>query len=263
MQTLTHAASAADRHLNLQESVDNGRRAIELDTGEENPFSYVVSHWFTAMSLLAMGDRDAARPHALAMRDFAERRGTPRLAASHNFTPITYLSCFEGDWKAGREYGDRGMKLSPLNPLLLAPRVLIEHETGESAQGEVYLERLLDFLNERINETIDEQYSRNLSRYIQSGLALKASQGYAIGSAPLGYRTEKHASGRGAWMVPDETTMPALIHLLEGYASGQLSYRALAQDLNVKGYLTSDGQPFTESSISTVLNNRFYAGEVV
>ena len=36
-----------------------------------------------------------------------------------------------------------------------------------------------DFVSERINETLDEQYSRNLSRYICSGLAAKAAEGLA------------------------------------------------------------------------------------
>ena len=120
-----------------------------------------------------------------------------------------------------------------------------------------------DFLSERINETLDEQYSRNLSRHVTSGLAEKASKGLAIGRAPLGYRQEKHASGRGAWLAPDEKTMPALLQLLRGYTSGKFSFRTLAQDLNAKGYLTSDGRPFTESSISTALNNRFYDGKAV
>jgi len=90
-----------------------------------------------------MGNLDSARPHALVMRDLAERRSTPRILASNSYVPITHLSCLEGDWKAGREYNDRGLDLSPLNPQLLSLRVLLEHETGESAQGEVYLERLL------------------------------------------------------------------------------------------------------------------------
>ena len=143
-QTLSHAAGMGYFHLHLRESIDNGLRAIELDTGEENPFAYMPVHWFTAISLLAIGDLDAARPHALVERDHAKRRGTPRVSASHFFTPITYLACLEGDWKAGREYSDKGMEVSPLNPLLLGPRVLLEYETGESAQGEVYLERRLE-----------------------------------------------------------------------------------------------------------------------
>ena len=64
-------------------------------------------------------------------------------------------------------------------------------------------------------------------------------------------------------MVPDETTMPALTYLLGSYESGKFSYRTLAQDLNAKGYLTADGKPFTEGSISTVLDNRFYDGKVI
>ena len=35
-----------------------------------------------------------------------------------------------------------------------------------------------DFLNERINETLDEVYSRNLSRYISSGLFVPRFQNY-------------------------------------------------------------------------------------
>jgi len=120
-----------------------------------------------------------------------------------------------------------------------------------------------DFLSERINETLDEAYSRTLSRYVRAGLAEKAAQGHAIGSAPLGYRNEKSASGRGAHPVIDPETLPALLTVLKGYASGKHSFLTLAQKLNSQGLRTSKGKPFTESSISTVLNNRFYQGEVI
>lgn len=93
-----------------------------------------------------------------------------------------------------------------------------------------------DFLNERINETPDEAYSRNLSRYVRSGFAEKASQGHAVGKPPLGYRNEKAPSGRGARMVPDQETMLALLAALRGYASGRHSFRTLAQELNAQGY---------------------------
>ncbi|MCI0795075.1 MAG: AAA family ATPase [Chloroflexi bacterium] len=144
VQTLTYAAVVSGMHLQWQESVDNGLRAIELATGDENPFSEVFSRYWTAQGLLFMGDLDAARPHALVLRDLVERRSTPRLLASRGFVPVTWLSCLEGDWTAGREYSDRGLELAPLNPQLLLPRVLLEHETGETAQGEIYLERFLE-----------------------------------------------------------------------------------------------------------------------
>ena len=120
-----------------------------------------------------------------------------------------------------------------------------------------------DFLGERINETLDEAYSRNLSRYVRAGLAEKVAQGHAIGSPPLGYRNEKSSSGRGAHPVVDPISMTSLKAVFEGYASGKHSFRTLAQELNTQGYRTSKGKPFTESPISTILNNRFYLGEVI
>ena len=148
VKTLTYASIVSGRHLHYQESVDRGLRAIELATGDEDPFSLHMSLWWTAVSLLLVGDLDAARPNALALRDLAERRSTSRVLAIGGLLPITYLSCLEGDWKAGREYSDRGLEMSPLNQQPLFPRILLEYETGEFAQGEVYLERLLETMRQ-------------------------------------------------------------------------------------------------------------------
>ncbi|MEE9146617.1 MAG: AAA family ATPase, partial [Candidatus Tectomicrobia bacterium] len=146
VQTLTHAAVVSGQHLRWQESLGNGLRAIELATGKENPFIEFASRWWTVASLLLLGDLDAARPHALVLRDLAERRSTSRLLFGLITQLLTHLSCLEGDWKAGRGYSDRGLEVSPLEPGLLGPRVLLEHETGETAQGQVYLERLLEVM---------------------------------------------------------------------------------------------------------------------
>jgi len=118
-----------------------------------------------------------------------------------------------------------------------------------------------DFLSERINETLDEAYSRNLSRYVREGKARKADAGHALGHPPLGYRSERARSGRGAWAVPDDSTMPTLLDLLRGYAGGDHSFKTLAMELNAKGYRTKRGKPFTEGSIHQVLDNPFYNGK--
>jgi hypothetical protein len=144
MQTLAYASAVSSAHLHWQESVDNGLRAIELATGDGNTVSDYVSRVWTALSLLAMGELDAARPYAFFLRDRAERRGTPRPTVAFSLMLNTILSGLEGDWTAAREYSDRGLDVSPLHPQLLFARVLLEHETGESAQGEIYLERLLE-----------------------------------------------------------------------------------------------------------------------
>ena len=144
IQALTYAADVSGQHLHWQESVDNGLRAIELAASIETPQSELHSRYWTSISLLHMGDLNAARPHTTVMRDLAQSRRTPRELAGIGFAPITTLSCLEGDWEAGREYSDQGLEVSPLNPILLSPRVLLEHQTGESGQGKIYLERLLE-----------------------------------------------------------------------------------------------------------------------
>ena len=143
-QTLTYAAAVSANHLQWQESVENGLRAIELAPGDENTWSEVNSRFWTARSLLFMGDLDGARPHALVIRDLGDRRSSPQQLANNGFDPITLLSCLEGDWKAGREYSGRVLEVAPLQPQFLLYRVLLEHETGESAEGDVYLGRLLE-----------------------------------------------------------------------------------------------------------------------
>ena len=145
-QSLADAAGVSVRHLHWQDSVEHGLRAIELAIVDESPFSALAPRFSIVSSLLRMGDLDAARPQALALRDMVERRSTPRSFAV-SLSHITSLSCLEGDWKAGREYSDRAMEVSPLHISHLLPRVMLEYETGESAQGEVYLHGLLEAMH--------------------------------------------------------------------------------------------------------------------
>ena len=147
VQALTHAAAVSGLNLHWQESLVNGLGAIELSTGEEPPFIEFASRWWTVASLIQMGDLEGARPHALLLRALAERRSTSRVLARIIMHLITDLACLEGDWKAGREYSDRGLEVS-LEPGLLGTRALLEHETGETTQGEIYLERLLEAMHQ-------------------------------------------------------------------------------------------------------------------
>ena len=151
VQTLTYTALVNGQHLHWQESADNGLRAIELATADENPFSDLISRFWTALGRLALDNLDAARPHVLVMRDLADRRSTPRLLATNHLLVATTLACLEGDWKSGRELGDQGLEMLPLHPLHLGTRASLEFESGETSQGEVYLQRLLEAM--RRNET--------------------------------------------------------------------------------------------------------------
>ena len=148
VQTLVYAADVSGRHLQYQESLDNGLRAIELATDAETHWSYLYSRWRTAVILIRMGNLDAARPHAMILMDLAEKRNTPRALASLGFYTSALLACLEGYWQVGREYTGRGLEAAPLNPQLLQVRVMLEHETGESTQGEFYLEQLVDAMGQ-------------------------------------------------------------------------------------------------------------------
>jgi len=129
-----------------------------------------------------------------------------------------------------------------------------------------------DFLNEAINEVLDEHYSRVLSNFVTDGLRLKHEQGIANGVPPLGYNSEKLDNGKRERKVPDfnglggdpkKGGMEALLALLRGYASGQYSYQTLADHLNAEGYRNREGQFFTKGSVEHVLSNRFYEGKAV
>ncbi|MFC1989435.1 recombinase family protein [Chloroflexota bacterium] len=120
-----------------------------------------------------------------------------------------------------------------------------------------------DFLSERINETLDEQYSRNLSRYVSAGMAEKAKHGLANGLAPFGYRSELVGERRREKKVIDQETMPALLMMLRDYATGNYSNREVADRLNASGYRTKKGNPLTGYFVRDILSNRFYDGKVI
>jgi DNA invertase Pin-like site-specific DNA recombinase len=65
-----------------------------------------------------------------------------------------------------------------------------------------------DFVNERMNETMDELYSRNLSGLLFDGLKEKAEDRLHVGPAPLGYKSELK-SGQPEHKVPDPETEPS------------------------------------------------------
>ena len=144
VQTQAYAANVSGVHLRWQESVDNGLRAIELSTGDEHTWADLSARYWIVVPLILTGDLDAARPHALALSELADRRSTTQQSAGQGFSLITTLVCLEGDWKAGREYSERGLEAAPLHSPLLFSRALLEHQMGEHARGSEYLESLLE-----------------------------------------------------------------------------------------------------------------------
>ena len=147
-QTLAYVADVSGVNLRWHESVVHGLRAVELNTGNDNNYSAVLSRWWTVVSMLHLGDIEPARPHASFLRVQTERHSTSRTLAWLSCVPIAFLACVEGDWESGREYTDHGLSSSPKSQQLIGIRALLEYETGEFDTGAIYLERLIDSLRE-------------------------------------------------------------------------------------------------------------------
>lgn len=143
VQALGYLALVGGLHVKWQDCLTHGQRAIEL-AGRENDILTLGPRFWAAVSLQGLGDLDAARPHALVLRDLAERSSTSRIFFGRSFGPITNLMRLEGNWDAGRENSDKGLEASPSDPTLLETRILLEYETGEAARGEFFLKRIVE-----------------------------------------------------------------------------------------------------------------------
>ncbi len=113
------------------------------------------------------------------------------------------------------------------------------------------------FLNESINEVFDEYYSRSLSFWTKMGLAQKARQGLVTGSLPWGY-----LRGDDGIATPDPERAPVVLALFTIYATGNHSYRDLANWLNTRGFRTTRHSLFCSDTVRDMIGNLSYAGFV-
>lgn len=49
-----------------------------------------------------------------------------------------------GDWKAARDFNQRGLLVSPSDPRLLSTRMLLEQQVGNVSEGDEYLEQMVE-----------------------------------------------------------------------------------------------------------------------
>jgi len=143
MVTLVAGACVNFVQCHFQESLNLNLRAIELANRVDHPVSEAHAHYDLMHVLYAIGDLEGAASHATAMLSPAERSGirawqTNAMEASEN------VSSAKGDWKAAREFTQRGLAVDPRHTILLGSRALIEYQIGDFDAGEAYLEQLLE-----------------------------------------------------------------------------------------------------------------------
>ena len=106
----------------------------------------VSARFWVGVTHLGKGDLLEARRDASAILSIAETlRDRYRLATALWLNEMAYS--YQGDWKAAREFNDRGLSVSPSDSRLLASRMLLEFELGNSADGQRYLDQLTEAIN--------------------------------------------------------------------------------------------------------------------
>ena len=139
MSTLFDSNGVELIHLHRQEALKGTLRVIELARELGDPVTELIAHWHAFRALVALGDPEAARPHADAVSRLEERvrSGNRRRSALH-----AQLSFLQGDWRAASRRLDRWLaaRHAGVGYGHIA-RALVEYEVGAFAQGEAFLER--------------------------------------------------------------------------------------------------------------------------
>ena len=144
MYTLGCGVEVDASRLRAAEGLEKALRVIELGRQVYDPDSEVASRWLAAGSSISTGNLQEARLHAEAALPVAERLGN-RQRLNMVLSMSVASSLLAGDWMAARQHSDRALAVSALNPVTLSLRILLEYELGDFSQGQVYLERLLEF----------------------------------------------------------------------------------------------------------------------
>ena len=110
-------------------------------------------------------------------------------------------------------------------------------------------------LMESVLEGMAEFYSKNLAREVMKGMKETAYQCKHTGGTPaLGYDV-----GTDKKYVINELEAVIVRKIFDMYVNGH-GYKEIRKHLNDSGYKTKKGNPFTPSSIRTILVNEKYSG---
>jgi site-specific DNA recombinase len=110
-------------------------------------------------------------------------------------------------------------------------------------------------LLESLIEGMAEYFSKSLGREVMKGMHETALQGkHNGGRPPLGYALDKDRR-----YIIDPRGAEAVKLIFTRFAAGA-NYGEIIEELNTKGYLTIEGQPFRKTSLISILRNKKYTG---
>ncbi|MFQ6026079.1 MAG: LuxR C-terminal-related transcriptional regulator, partial [Dehalococcoidia bacterium] len=141
--TLANAAQVDYQYSRREESVAKSERAIELARQIDAPRTELAARYWAVLSLTRLGDLGKLRRHATAILPLAEQlRDNYWLATAYWSNDL--LHSLKGDWQTARDFSTKGLAAAGSDPRLLHTRVLMEYQSGNLEEGEVYLEQLVE-----------------------------------------------------------------------------------------------------------------------
>ncbi|MCH8282608.1 MAG: hypothetical protein IIC96_18260, partial [Chloroflexi bacterium] len=141
ISTLASAAYADMYFVQFPECLEKCLRVIEMTQGTDDPYSETIAHYLAVTALVHAGDAEGAGIHAEAMLNSADRL-RDRIMLSLSFWTNHIVNIVQGNWTAAREFGDRGVAVSPTDPRLSFNRISMQYELGEFEPSLAELERL-------------------------------------------------------------------------------------------------------------------------
>lgn len=103
-------------------------------------------------------------------------------------------------------------------------------------------------------------YSMNLSREVKKGLQAKFEAGGFVTRAPVGYRNIPRTSKEKGKVVVDPEKALVVRRAFERYATGEISFAELADEMFDHGLRTRTGKPYPKERIRQMLKDPFYKG---
>ena len=141
-QVLVRMASLKYFQLDYQQSLERCLRAIDLIPRISRPPDAEV-YWSAVRDLIGLGRIEEAWPFAARQLELVEesRSKFGLVQALHANGVLAYL---EGNWEAAREFSDQGLEIDHRDARLLNWRSDLENQVGNFADGDIYLDRILE-----------------------------------------------------------------------------------------------------------------------
>ena len=143
------------------------------------------------------------------------------------------------------------VRLQELEDLCGVQLAFVDNQFGPGAAGA---------LSFNVMAAVAQYYSDNLRSEVLKGMDEKVRQGWPTGLAPFGYL---NVADKNEPVQPHPEESRAVVRIFNLYATGQYTFKSLAQKLADDGFTYRPSTPrFCRSPLSHILNNRFYAGEL-